>query len=86
MTVLELVRGRDGKLYEPRPVPRSEVVRRRWLAHQLICGRGLTYRQAQAAMLAEHAVRRSLGAICKDIRRYECPQCAGQPQAVPGNG
>ena len=84
MTLIEVVRGRDGKRYPSGlPRPRAEVVRLRWLAHQLVCVRGLTIRAAQDALLAEHGIRRSRGAIHKDVQRFECPQCAGP---VAGDG
>ena len=75
--VVETVRGRDSKLY-PAELPRSrdELNRLRWWAHQLHCERGLTIKAAQAAMLAA-GTRRSVGAICQDLRRFECPACAG---------
>jgi len=84
MVVIELVRGRNGRLWPAgRPRPRSELNRLRWLAHELVCERGLTIRAAQRAMLDEHGVRRSVGAICQDVRRFECPACAS-PAAGDG--
>jgi len=80
--VVEVIRGRDGKLY---PVgghmPRAQRNRARWLAHRLRCQDGLSVRQVQAAM-EQQGVRRSIGIIARDLRLFECPACA--PQAEGG--
>ena len=75
--VIEVRRGRDGKLYPPRmPTPLAERERARTLAHQLICGRKLSYRAAQAALRDEFGIRRSLGQVYADLTRFECDRCA----------
>lgn len=75
--VIEVRRGRDGKLYPPRmPLPQAERDRLRLAAHQLICGRKLSYRQAQAAMREEYGARRSLGQLWDDLHEHECEVCA----------
>ena len=77
--MVELVRGKDQKLYPaglPRPL--AERNRLRVLAHDLRCRRGLSYRAAQAAMLAQ-GIRRSRGQIFKDVKGWECPYCAPRP-------
>jgi hypothetical protein len=77
--IIELVRGKNGRLW-PADLPRppEELLRLRKLEHALCCRDGLAMRAAQALMLSDYAVRRSLGAICNDLRLYECPRCAGR--------
>jgi hypothetical protein len=73
------IRGRNGRLFPPRmPLPLPERMRLRALAHDMRCRRGLSYRAAQAAMLAQ-GIRRSRGQIFKDVKGWECPYCAPKP-------
>lgn len=89
VVVVETVRGRDSKRYPAGlPRPREELNRMRWMVHGLVCRDGNSIRAAQAIMLAEHGVRRSLGALHRDLARYECPSCAGpapQPAEAAGD-
>jgi hypothetical protein len=86
--IIETVRGRDSKRYPAGlPRPREELNRLRWMAHHLVCRDGNSIRAAQAIMLASYGVRRSLGALHNDLRRFECPHCADRapdpPPAAP---
>lgn len=66
--------GLDGKRRTARaltPQERSRAVR---AAHQLVCGQRLSIRAAQARM-AEAGMRRSVGAIASDLRRFVCDRC-----------
>lgn len=75
--VIELVRGKDRKLYPVGlPRPRAELNRLRTLAHNLHCRDKLSYRQVQRVMHEQYGIRRSLGRIYKDVSDYECPWCA----------
>jgi hypothetical protein len=82
--VVETVRGRDSKRYPAGlPRPHEELNRLRWMIHGLVCHDGNSIRRAQAIMLAEHGIRRSLGALHRDLVRFQCPQCAApEPQAA----
>jgi hypothetical protein len=78
-----LRRGRDHKLYPvDLPLPKAEHDRLVGLSHLMRCGRGLSYRQAQRALAEQLGVRRSLGAIFRDVHHYECAQCIA-PIALP---
>lgn len=82
--MVELVRGRDHKLYPlGLPRPAEEHDRLVGLSHVLRCRRELSFRQVQRALLDQFGVRRSLGAIFRDLHRYECDQCAPKPPAPP---
>jgi len=85
MVVVELIRGRDGKRY---PVERRYPADRRrfaTLTHHLRHGRRLSILAVQETLASEFGVRRSRGAICKDIRDFTCPLCAaGAAPTVPG--
>jgi hypothetical protein len=76
--VIEVHRGRDSKLYPAVRLTAAERNRARWLAHRLVHTDGLSVRQAQAAML-DRGLRRSVGILCRDLQRFECPDCAGPP-------
>lgn len=81
--MVELVRGKDRKLYPaglPRPL--AERQRLRALAHDMRCRRGLSYRKIQAAMLAQ-GIRRSRGQIFKDVKGWRCPYCLPKPAPPP---
>jgi hypothetical protein len=75
--VVEVAAGRDGKRYPVGgnlpPAARNQA---RWLIHHLHCRDGLSIRAAQAAMLSQHGIRRSLGILHRDLAAYECPSCA----------
>jgi hypothetical protein len=74
--VIEVRRGRDGKLYPPRmPTPPDERDLARRLAHTLVHRDGLPIRAAQRAMREQHGVRRSLGQVWKDLHSFTCPYC-----------
>jgi hypothetical protein len=78
--VVEVRRGRDSKLYPAGgDLPPAARNRARWLIHNLHCRDGLSIRAAQAAMLSQHGIRRSLGILARDLQRFECPSCAGEP-------
>jgi hypothetical protein len=83
--IIEVRRGRDGKLYPPRmPLPIEQRERLRRLAHNLVCRDQLSIREAQRTMLESYTCRRSIGSICRDLKRFECPQCAApEPPAPP---
>ena len=77
---IELVRGKDRKLYPAGgPRPAAEVERLRSLTHSLACGQGLSERAAQRALLEEHGVRRSTGIIHRDLAEYDCGGQFGRP-------
>lgn len=79
-TVIEVRRGRDGKLYPARmPTPAAERNRARWLAHNLVHRDHLSVRAAQRVMREQYGVRRSVGQIWNDLHRFECPVCADRP-------
>jgi hypothetical protein len=83
MNVVVVERKRDGRLYPPGwQLPPAERARAIRLAHALVCRDRLPYRQAQAAMLARHGIRRSLGQVYKDVRGYACPVC--EPEQFTG--
>jgi hypothetical protein len=49
-----------------------------------VCRDGLSLREAQRTMLESYACRRSMGSICRDLARFECPHCAAPgPPAAP---
>lgn len=83
--IIQTRRGRDGKDYPVGlPRPREELNRMRWLVHHLVCRDGLSLRVAQRVMLESYACRRSMGSICRDLARFECPHCASQePSPAP---
>jgi len=83
--IIQTRRGRDGKDYPVGlPRPRDELNRLRWLVHHLVCRDGLSLREAQRAMLESYACRRSMGSICRDLKRFECPDCAApEPPQAP---
>jgi hypothetical protein len=82
--MVELVRGKDGKRYPlGLPRPAGEHLRLVAQSHTLRCGRELPYRQAQKALASEFGVRRSLGAIFRDVHVYKCPYCTPQPPRPP---
>jgi hypothetical protein len=82
--MVALVRGRDHKLYPlGLPRPAAEHARLVGLSHTLRCRRRLPFREIQRVLAAEFGIRRSLGAICRDLRVYQCDYCAARPAAPP---
>lgn len=75
--MIALERRKDGKLYPLGGVlPAQERNKARWLEHQLHCRDHLSIRRTQAALLAQHGLRRSRGIIQRDLVAYQCPDCA----------
>ena len=70
-----VIRGRDGKLYPARAHTGAELDRIVTLTHQARCELGLSMR-ATVAKLAGHGIRRSVGAVARDLALYQCPRCA----------
>jgi hypothetical protein len=83
--MVEVTRGADGKKYPADlPWPRERLNQARWLAHNLVHRDGLTIKAAQRVMLESYALRRSVGAIHKDLRLFECPSCRDEsPDPAP---
>ena len=81
-TVITWVRaGRDGKRYPAGgKLPEAELARARQLAHELVCIRGLSIREAQAEMGVQ-GIRRSVGSIHADLKNFECRRCADPAHA-----
>lgn len=81
------VRGRDNKLYPAVPAPQAERNRIITLEHNLRCRDHLTFAQVRATLAEQYGVRRSIGAIYRDLHEFECRRCAedgpGQPAAQP---
>lgn len=71
-----LRRGRGGKLYAAAPLTRQERSRAISLAHMLIHRDHLSVRAAQKAMAGSYGLRRSVGAIMRDLTGFECDHCA----------
>jgi hypothetical protein len=72
--------GRDGKMYpvtseQCGTLPRAERREAIDLAHRLVHGLGYTIRAAQAELLADHGLRRSLGTIHHDLIEFTCADC-----------
>jgi hypothetical protein len=81
---IELVRGRDKKYYPlGLPRPAAEHLKLVALSHTLRCGRKLPYEQIRRTPLGEFGVRRSTGAIFRDVHAYRCPLCTPQPPPPP---
>lgn len=68
-------RGADSKLYREHQLDQEALTRLRLLEHELRCGQGLSVRQVQAELAAEHGVRRSIGIIQRDLRLWSCEHC-----------
>jgi hypothetical protein len=80
VVTVELVRGKDKKYYPlGLPRPAGEHLALVALSHTLRCVREMPYRQAQKALASEFGVRRSLGAIFRDVHVYKCPVCVPKP-------
>jgi hypothetical protein len=82
--MVELMRGKDGKRY-PGDLPHTSAEHRRLVAlsHSLRCVEHLTYPQMQQVLLERFGVKRSLGAVWKDVNVYKCPVCVPKPPAPP---
>ena len=80
-TVVVVMRS-DGKLMPPRwwDFPPEERQRLADLAHHLRCGLHLSYKQVQRAMMQRYGERRSIGAIWRDVRDFQCSYCSGEPR------
>ena len=78
--VVVVERRRDGKLHPPGgKLPDKDRWRAVRIAHQLVHGRGLSIRAAQAVLLAEHGIRRSFGSVQHDLKAFSCPRCEDEP-------
>lgn len=86
VTVVEVTRRADGKLYPAQPLTREQRIRARRLAHNLVHRDGLSVRAAQRTMVEQYGLRRSLGIIARDLKLWECPSCADDPAAEPDKG
>jgi hypothetical protein len=82
MTEPELVLGRDGKRYPFHRRTAADRQRLATLTHKLRCGRTLSIKTLQETLAAEFGVRRSIGAISKDLRDFRCPLCRPKPASV----
>lgn len=71
----ELRTGRDGKQYRAALLTREQRKQARWLAHVLVHRDCLSIRRAQRVMAESYGVRRSVGAIARDLADFECPHC-----------
>jgi hypothetical protein len=69
------VRGRDGRLYPARMASDAERFRVVRLVHTLRCMDQLSVRAVQEHLEAEHGIRRSVGAIAADLKRWRCEYC-----------
>jgi hypothetical protein len=81
--IVEVRRGRDGKLYLAHPLTHAERNRARWASHNMVCRDGLSIRAAQRAMAEQLGIRRSIGSIVRDLRGWECPACPHLNGPVP---
>jgi hypothetical protein len=77
VTVEVRAAGRDRKLYLVSPRSPEALAQIRETEHRLRCRDGLSVRQVQAALASEHGVRRSLGAIMRDLKGWQCEACGG---------
>lgn len=78
----DVIRGADAKTYPAHPLSHSELNRLRWLAHNLHCEDGLSVREVQRVMAGQHGVRRSVGAIARDLRLFACKRCEERPETA----
>lgn len=69
-----VIRGRDGKLYPAQQRSDAELDRIVTLTHQARCGLGLSVR-ATVDRLAKYGIRRSVGAVARDLKLYRCARC-----------
>jgi hypothetical protein len=81
--VVEVRRGKDGKSYPiGGDLPVADRARAIRLVHALVHRDKLSIRAAQAIMLGQHGLRRSLGQLHKDLTGYACPVC--EPEQFTG--
>jgi hypothetical protein len=73
--IIEITAGRDRKRYPAAQLSAADLGRLRKLEHQLCHRDGLSVRQAQRALLGQHGVRRSVGAIQRDLAGWVCQLC-----------
>jgi hypothetical protein len=74
--VVEVRVRRDGRRYPVTwKLPDKERGRAIRLVHELVPGRGMSIRAAQRVMLADHAVRRSVGQLHNDLHGFTCSRC-----------
>ncbi len=74
MTLAVVVRGHDGKTYpfrRPTDAERDRIVHE---THRSRCEMRLSYRDT-VSRLASLGIRRSRGAIERDLKRYWCDLC-----------
>jgi hypothetical protein len=69
------IRGRDGRLYPASPLTPEERRRARMLAHNLVHRDRLSIRFAQQVMAEQYGLRRSVGAIARDLAGWVCDLC-----------
>lgn len=83
-TLAVVVRGKDGKMYPAKRRTDAELDRIVHETHRAHCTMGLSQR-ATAARLAELGIRRSAGAVARDLALYRCDRCreAGGDGPVP---
>jgi hypothetical protein len=80
--VVNVVEKRHGMMYPAHLPSEAERLRMVDLAHQMVCERRLSYRQAQLK-LQEYGIVRSIGWLHKTIKLWECPACAVEPEPEP---
>jgi hypothetical protein len=83
-TLAVVVRGTDGKAYPARRHTEAELDRIVHETHKSRCDLGLSVR-GTVARLADLGIRRSVGAVARDLALYRCSRCAepGTGQAPP---
>ncbi len=74
MVVVEVVRGLDGKRYPAHRHTEAELDRIVHETHKSRCVMGLSMR-ATVARLAGLGIRRSVGAVARDLDLYRCSRC-----------
>jgi hypothetical protein len=81
VSVAEVVRGLDGRLYPARQLPAGELARIRRLEHALHCRDGLSIRATRQSLSESYGIRRSVGSISQDLTRWSCglPRCLSVP-------
>lgn len=84
-TVIEVGRGRDGKLYSARPLDEAGLRRARSLAHALVHRDKMSMRAAQQVMADSYGLRRSIGIIARDLALWTCQWCpdrSAEPEPI----
>ena len=77
-TLAVVICGRDGKMYPAQR--RSGAELDRLVTHQARCELGLSVR-GTVARLAGLGIRRSVGAVMRDMTLYRCERCREPEQA-----